>query len=186
MNVSGSNEEMKMAIESGRSGAIECWRPCHGYEGFYEVSNLGRIRAAETGRVLSTAGTDKDGYPVVSLTRWKVRQTHALHRLIALSFHGDRCNVLHNQVAHLDGDRKNARADNLKWVSKIENEAHRIGHGTHSRGDRNGAAKLTNEQAREIRTAPRRRGNRPILAEKYGVSVHTISNIWREKRYARI
>jgi hypothetical protein len=100
----------------GYSAEPEGWRPVHGYAGFYEVSNLGRIRSAATARVLSLDGTDKDGYPVVSLNRFGVRKTHALHRLVALSFHGDKCNALHNEVAHLDGDKTNPRSDNLKWA----------------------------------------------------------------------
>lgn len=120
---------------------IEEWRSVPEYEGYYEVSNLGFVRSLA--RVVpSTAHglrrtihprilrqrLDKDGYPVVTLTKNSVAKLVPIHRLVALAFRGscpEGC-----ECAHLDGNRQNPRADNLTWATKAENEAHKYLHGT--------------------------------------------------------
>lgn len=49
---------------------VECWLPVSGYEGLYEVSDLGRVKSFHRrAPAILTGGTDKDGYPIVAL--WK-------------------------------------------------------------------------------------------------------------------
>lgn len=187
------------------ASASEEWRDVVGYEGLYEVSSFGCIRSryAVNGHVLSTAGTDKDGYPVVSLTCRSVsvspfprmtvsslsgsapdgRHTFALHRLVALAFHGEKRNALHREVAHLDGDKTNPRADNLKWCSKVENHFHMRAHGTLVAGERHPRAKLTSAEVMAIRAASGS-VNMAALGRQYGVSRDNIrqirkGQIWR-------
>lgn len=171
-----------MQIEDGRVASEE-WRAVVGYEGVYEVSDLGRVRSRASGHVLSPT-RDKDGYPVINLYGPEARRTWAVHRLVASAFHGDRRNPVHREVAHLDGDRTNARADNLKWCSKVENHSHMRAHGTAPVGSRNGRAKLTLAQVREIKAAKGTRINGE-LGRKYGVHKDTIGlirrgRIWRD------
>src|SRR4051812_23187911 len=115
------------------SGGLETWLPVEGYAGLYEVSDFGRVRSLHRRHKelkILTFGTDQTGYPTVMLSKSCVRKPFTVHRLVALAFHGDKRNALHCQVGHLDGDMKNPRADNLKWVSKTENESHKLRHGT--------------------------------------------------------
>lgn len=115
----------------------EIWQPVlsceHRYRDRYEVSNLGRIRAAsfarikgsKPGRVISQSKDDK-GYLQVML--WKAYRQHTIkvHRLVAEAFLGPRPPGA--QVNHIDGEKTNNRIDNLEWVSNQENNwhAHRV------------------------------------------------------------
>src|SRR5262245_5051542 len=103
------------------------WLPVVGYEGLYEVSDDGRVRSLHN-RTLGLAlppFLDEDGYPRVHLNREGRRRNRRIHRLVAEAFHARHRNILHNEVAHLDGSRTNACASNLKWVSKAENNSHK-------------------------------------------------------------
>ena len=157
---------------------IEEWRPCPDYEGYYEVSDLGRVRNVN-GHVL-TPGSDWSGYPFVGLTKDGKRTSKTVHRLVARAFHADKMNPLHKEVAHLDGTRTNCRADNLKWASRRENLFHKRAHGTHPEGRKNPRAKLTVQQVREIRAVKGWRINER-LARKYGVCASTIDRVRRGK-----
>lgn len=158
----------------------EEWRAVSGYEGRYEVSNLGRLRSLRLRPPRALACTpNEEGYPIVQLCN-RGRKMMKLHRVVALTFHPGKQNKLHNEVAHLDGNRANARADNLKWVSKLENHSHRFRHGTNGAGERHPRAKLTASQVTEIRL---RQGTARELARHYGVSRHTIYDIWQGNRW---
>ncbi|NNU70409.1 hypothetical protein G9X67_34730 [Rhizobium sp. WYCCWR 11152] len=64
----------------------------------------------------------------------------------------------------------------LKWKTPAENQADRLEHGTHSRGERNGRVKITEPEAREILAL---KGVVPPskLAERFCVAIPTIGNI---------
>lgn len=116
--------------------------------------------------------------------RWK---RHMVHAAVCTAFHGPRPKGL--IVRHLDGDSVNNRAGNLRWGTQEENEADKILHGTAPQGENHGAAKLTETEVIEIRSAPQRRGIITELAMTYGVSHSTITNIrtgrnWRHLPWA--
>jgi hypothetical protein len=163
--------------------AREIWRPMPDYGGLYEVSSLGRVRSLyfDPPRPCKL-GVDSDRYSTVAVTKEGRRTTKTVHRLVCRAFHGEP-SALHNEAAHLDGNRANPRADNLKWVSRPENMAHRVFHGTDDRGERHASAKLTNAEAEEIR-ALRGRASYADLAARYGVSRHTVEDVVRGRRYA--
>lgn len=160
--------------------AIERWLPVPGYEGLYEVSDAGRFRSFyfDPPRILRLS-KDSHAYPVAMLSKDRKRKPFTAHRLVALAFHGDKRNVLHCQVAHLDGDKTNPTAANLKWVSKIENESHKHAHGT-----RNSAlySRLTHEQVVEIRSLL---GTMTLakIGARFGISWRTVEDIARGKRW---
>lgn len=116
-----------MSQSKGASPLAEEWRAVPGYAGLYEVSDLGRVRSFYRDRRVLRPCLDKDGYPLVSLNRDGVRKTHVLHKIVCRAFHGEP-NVLHREVAHLDGVRGNCSAANLRWVSRIENQFHKRAH----------------------------------------------------------
>lgn len=165
----------------------EQWLPAVGYEGRYEVSNLGRVRSLA--RIESTrigprsikggflkSRPNVDGYPHVPLRIGGKLRLVTVHRLVCRAFHGEPTR-LHNEVAHLDGNRANARADNLKWASKVENRNHRKLHGTECHGEQHASSKLTREAVEVIRAIPKRCADLKALAKRYGVSWRTISSI---------
>ena len=111
----------------------EIWKPVPGYEGFYEVSSLGRIRGVDRviirkdGKkytvketILSPSKRGYDGYFDVSLRREGQQKTHKIHRLVMLAFVGEPPEGKY-EVDHKDGDPENNRLSNLEYVSKKEN-----------------------------------------------------------------
>lgn len=94
----------------------EEWRPVVGYEGFYEVSSLGRIRRVK----IITPVLKKHGYLQVSLTdKSGGRKSLRLHRLVAEAFIPNPLDK--PQVNHMDENTLNNRADNLEWATPKEN-----------------------------------------------------------------
>ncbi len=102
----------------------ERWLPVVGYEGFYEVSSLGRVKSLNynhTGKeqILEPCEVS-GGYLKVNL--WKNGKMHQklVHRLVAIAF-------IPNpegkpEVDHINGKKTDCRACNLRWVSSIENK----------------------------------------------------------------
>lgn len=93
----------------------EEWRPVNGYEGLYEVSNLGRVRSLHWKEPrLMTITLDKDGYPTVSLRNGGRLCHHGkVHRMVAEAFIENFDN--HREINHIDEDKTNNRVDNLEW-----------------------------------------------------------------------
>lgn len=74
------------------------------------------------------------------------------------------------ECCHIDGDPTNNNLRNLRWGTRESNCADKIRHGTHSRGERSGNAKLTAEKVSEIRSKYAAGGvTYRELAQQYGV-----------------
>ena len=107
---------------------VEIWKNIAGYEGRYQVSNLGQIRSVSRwvnapqerrlfveGRILSLQRS-KVGYVYVSLLGENQKQKRWLvHRLVALTFIPNPCN--YPTVNHIDENKSNNRVSNLEWCS---------------------------------------------------------------------
>jgi hypothetical protein len=115
----------------------------------------------------------RDGYLEVSLYVAGKTHYYRVHQLVCAVFHGPKPVDAH-EVGHKDGCRHNNNANNLRWVSKSENYADRIPHGTDNAGQRNGQAKVD-----ELTIAQIRQSNLPSrkAAEKFGLSKSQINNI---------
>lgn len=103
----------------------EVWKDIEGYEGLYQISNLGRVKRVTTGRILK-GGKDKDGYLMVKLYKNNIRSNKKIHRLVAEAFIPNPENK--PQVNHADENKTNNSLDNLEWMTAKEN----INHGTHN------------------------------------------------------
>ena len=108
----------------------EIWRPVIGYEGFYDVSNLGNVRSIKrngTNGVTLALVDEKDGYKIVCLMKLGKRVNKKVHRLVAEAF------ILNAEnkpcVNHKDNDRKNNQLTNLEWVTVAENNRHMVSQG---------------------------------------------------------
>jgi len=128
--------------------APEEWRAIPGFEGLYEVSDLGRVRALRfrqwghnalraTPLMLRHALTTT-GYPFVQLTGLEVGKpvNRVVHRLVLEAFVGP-CPP-EKECSHLNGQPTDARLVNLRWETHTENERRKVEHGTLNVGDRNG------------------------------------------------
>lgn len=153
----------------------EYWKPVVNYEGYYEVSNTGRIRRTQTGHILKPRISN--GYCLVDLRVNCVRKYYRIHRLVALSFVGPQPTSEH-EIRHFDGDKRNNNSDNLSWGTRIENERDKVRHNKTNRGQRNGRSKLTTEQVLQIRELLTM-GHllQKQIAAMFGVTRMTISDI---------
>lgn len=98
----------------------EEWRDIKGYEGFYEVSNLGRIRSSyfksEYGyKKIKRLYKGSGGYYRVILNKHGKKKTFIVHRLVAIAFIPNPNN--YPCVNHKDETRTNNNANNLEWCT---------------------------------------------------------------------
>ncbi len=106
----------------------EIWKPIEGYEGIYDVSNLGRVRAyprigSQTSKIrLMKFAIDKNGYKKVNLTKNSKKKRFFVHRLVAQAFIPNPENK--PQVNHKSGQKDQNNVENLEWVTQSENAKH--------------------------------------------------------------
>ena len=91
----------------------EIWKDCKGYEGKYQVSNLGRVWSIGSQKYLK-GSKNNGGYQSVCITakNGKVKREY-IHRLVAKAFIPNPNN--YPQVNHKDENPQNNRVDNLEW-----------------------------------------------------------------------
>lgn len=118
----------------------EEWRPIPGYEGLYEVSNLGRVHSIprvidhghgrigrRSGRILRAAAGGRHPHLKVVLSKGAVRRTWRVHQLVALAFLGPCPEGL--QVLHWDDDATNNHLSNLRYGTPGDNGQDRLRNG---------------------------------------------------------
>lgn len=102
----------------------EVWKDIEGYEGLYQVSNLGRVKSIKrntaTNRILKPHNTNK--YLQVCLCKNGSTKYKLIHRLVAEAFIPNYENL--PEVNHKDEDKLNNSVSNLEWVSQAENLAY--------------------------------------------------------------
>jgi hypothetical protein len=115
----------------------EKWKPVKGFEGLYEVSNLGRVRSLEritvgiNGREYKSKGKElkifsNKGYCYVNLFRNGKINSLKVHRLVAEAFIPNPLNK--PQVDHIDTNKNNNSTDNLRWATHAENMNNELTH----------------------------------------------------------
>ena len=98
----------------------EEWRDVRGFEGSYQVSNMGRVRGIK-GKILSPS--TYQGYKRVNLSDGNGKyKTIAVHRIVAMMFVEGYAEGL--EVNHIDENPANNHADNLEWVTHAKNVVH--------------------------------------------------------------
>jgi hypothetical protein len=183
----------------------EEWRPVVGWEGFYEVSNLGQVRSLDRwvrsksnslrfrkGIILrqKDPGRHKKRkqlpYLLIHLRALPRSEHRSVHSLVIKAFVGPRppgmvCN-------HMDGNPQNNHATNLEWVTPSENLQHavRLGKQMGRRGEKHHATSLTETDIYHIRLLLRAGSMQQDLALMFGVSDGTISNIAHKKTWGHL
>lgn len=125
---------------SGREH-LENWLPVAGMEGFYEVSNLGRVRSVDrvvigargaphrlSGRMLKQRLSTR-GYVIVMMSKDGAYQNRLVHRLVLGAFVGEAQDG--QECCHLNGVRTDNRLENLRWDTHSGNSQDQVAHGTH-------------------------------------------------------
>lgn len=162
---------------------MERWLDIPGYEGAYQVSDLGRVRSLDrvvnycdgrrrhfSGKVLSPK-TLNGGHLTVRLPQ---KEGALVHRLVLTAFEGPCPQDF--EARHLNGNPSDNRLENLSWGSRASNNVDRSRHGSN---------KLVPSQVQEVRARLHKETHR-ALAEEFGVSVSTIAHIKSGRCYAHV
>jgi hypothetical protein len=172
----------------------EIWDDIPGFRGRYEVSSYGRVRSlprkckCRAGGYRTVPGglrrifvaNSPRSYPSVHLGKRGKGKTHKIHILVATVFVVNPEPGKRTIVNHKDGDKTNARADNLEWTTQAENSKHAHETGLSHRGAETPNAMLDENDVRRIRRKLKNKETTLVeLAKYYGVHLTTISAIKR-------
>jgi hypothetical protein len=112
---------------------LEIWKDISGYEGLYQVSNMGRVKSL-TRKVRNRSGyrtvpsrilknkPSKHGYYFVGLSKKNISRTKSVHVLVAKAFLSNP--MKKRTVNHKFGDRTDNRSEMLEWMTYSENNKH--------------------------------------------------------------
>lgn len=174
---------------------MEEWKDIAGFEGMYQVSNVGQVRSLDRvdnrgykqkGRTVKPS-TSK-GYQNAHLCKLSKYTTISIHRLVALAFISNPDN--RPQVNHIDGNKQNNHISNLEWATAKENINHAWDNGlsNHS-GENHTLSKLTEDDVRFIRdnyNPDMPEFGQKALAEKFSVKQPVISKIVHRKSWKHV
>jgi len=144
----------------------------------YEITRDGRIINKRWKREVKPRPNDK-GYLRVCIAG----KFRFVHRMVAEKYVPNPDNK--PQVNHIDGNKLNNSADNLEWVTNMENRQHAIKHGLNSYGEKCSFAILDEEKVRFIRSH-KNEYKQQELADMFGVSRENISGIQRNIRWKHV
>lgn len=103
---------------------MEVWKDVKGFEGHYQVSNLGRVKGIKFVKERIIKGNAPLGYPMVGLRKPGEKRRHIkIHRLVYSAFIGDIPNGM--EINHKNGIRHDNRLENLECVTRRGNCQHR-------------------------------------------------------------
>jgi hypothetical protein len=175
----------------------EIWKDIPDYEGYYQVSNLGRVRSLDRFVVYSNGHNRVHNGSLISPYKnhggyWKAclwverkMKAYSVHALVMRAFRGfppDGC-----EVNHLDGNKDNNSLCNLEYCTKSRNIVHAQETGLKPVGSRCYQAKLSESQVLEIRELyALGQVTQSALAGMYGVKFAVISAIVRRKKWKYI
>lgn len=185
----------------------EVWKPIPGYEGIYEISDLGRIRSVvkrmrtQIGDIIHGSRL-KIGYCYARLTNSHgVKKRHFVHRLVLMTFHPhDNADAL--DANHLNGIRHDNRLENLEWLSHRDNilyslhvlktfranqpaKKERVQKGR-AKGATIGTSKLDDAKVREIRRLYKSGTPQKAIAQQFQITQTTVSLIVNRKQWAHV
>ena len=183
----------------------EIWKDVVGYEGFYQVSNLGRVRSCEryvpyynanqTGKRVYTKKHIKSkilkpceyyGYYCVSLYNANHKMKLCkIHRLVMQAF----CGNSDLTVNHINGVKTDNRLENLEYLSIADNTYHAIRTGLrNTTGENNPRAKLSKNDVVDIRV--RKLNNEPLtkVFNLYSdkISLQSFKAVWYNQTWKSV
>lgn len=163
----------------------ETWKDIPGYEGFYQISNLGTVKSLE--RTVCSASSsvktrnlkervivhhlsgDSTKYPTVTIQKDGKKQKFKIHLLLLELFKGKRPSPDH-VARHLNDDPMDFSLSNLEWGTQSQNMKDKFKNGYVHHG-----RKLTDEETEAIKKDKR---TQRVIADEYGVNQKTV---WRIK-----
>lgn len=180
---------------------IEVWRNVIGWEGIYQISNFGRIKAIERfliknrrgGKnkmavyqveVLRTIKTNRKGYKTISLWKEGFVKHFTTHRLVAIHYIANPNK--YPQVLHKDDNPANPRWGNLFWGTQSQNIQDSVSKGRWRIGAKNNKTKLLAEQVVEIKKLILSGRSCYGLGKQYNMSKYAILSIKNGRSWAYI
>lgn len=162
----------------------EIWKDIEDYEGYYQISNFGRVRNRY--KKLIKANISSVGYPWVCLQKDYSRKWKTIHRLISLHFIPNPDNL--PQVNHKNGIKTDNRVENLEWctVSYNSHHAYDTGLKMSSKGESHGMVKLSENNVKEIRKLLNNGLSCIKIAKIFEVTRQTIGNIKRGSNWGHL
>jgi hypothetical protein len=168
----------------------EIWKDCVGYEGLYQVSNLGRVRGLDRyvkrerynkiSEVSRKGGIMKPSIcnGGMMLHFWKdgiSSKPVKVHNLVLEAFVGERPKGY--QACHFpDRSHENNRLDNLRWDTSANNQRDKLYHGTDNRGEKCCSAKITRDTALKIKKMLLNHGPK-YVSDNLNVGISIVKNI---------
>ena len=175
------------------SNKREFWEDIPGFDGWYEVSDMGRVRSwrvraktdcqANHPRILK-GEKNKRGYVKVKLTHPVIGKISlAVHRIVLCTFVGP-CPKNH-VCNHINADPGDNRIRNLEWVTPAENVRHASALGR-IRGFNEGLTTLRSHDIVNIRALRKKGWTLRAIAERYGVSDTSICRIVKRQSFRHV
>lgn len=173
----------------------EIWKDIEGYEGSYQVSNLGRVKSLS--RVIKWSNSyrrvkekirslskGKEGYLYITLPN----STHTVHRLVAKAFLNTD-NISDKEVNHKNSNRSDNNVSNLEWLTHSQNVQDAKNKGNyknrvHLIGSNNHNSKLDEKNVENIRKLSTLFSSLE-LAHIYSVNKSTINRVLNNKTWHR-
>ena len=172
---------------------MEVFKDILGYEGLYQVSNLGKVKSTERkakhwrGGLLTVKSrimkpfTSKCGYLIVSISKNSIDNKFLIHRLVSNAFIPNPYNK--PQVNHINGIKTDNKVSNLEWATTSENSLHAFKNNLKAKGQNRTQSKLTNKEVLEIRHSNLRNIE---LSRLYNISKSIISGIQKGRLWKHV
>lgn len=161
---------------------LEIWKDVVGYEGRYEVSDIGNVKSKSYVKS-NRCGTYitqprkiithlcRKGYVTITLSKDKAKIYTRVHILVAKAFLGI---SLEKQVNHKNGIKTDNRVENLEWVTASENVLHAYRTGLKSNGGERHSQKVINSSiVLQMRELYDKGQTFKQIAEHFNVNYHT-------------
>ena len=159
----------------------EIWKDINGYNGMYQVSNLGNIKSFKRNResllVQRIKGKPKKlKYNEVGLSKNNKKKSFYVHRLVLTHF--DRLPLSGEECNHIDRNPLNNRIDNLEWCTSKQNSQHsRDNHIRANRGGSHPRAKLSDKDALKLKRLKKQGVTHKKLSEMFNITIQHSQNM---------
>lgn len=173
----------------------EEWKDIEGFEGMYQVSNLGRIKSLARFKrrndLIVSGSPNTTGYMVVQLYKDKKRVSKLIHRLVLSAFEPID-NAEEMTVNHKDLNIKNNALVNLEWCTQLDNNKHYWRTTDLSErkptpsGEAHHLAVLNEELVLEIRQKASEGRSVNSLAKEYGIAEGTARAVVKRTTWKHI
>lgn len=176
----------------------EIWKDILNHEGYYQVSNYGRVRSVDrcvcdsrgrythlTGKLLKLREC-RAGYYYVGLHKNGQYNNRYVHRLVGIAFVPNIDSK--PEVNHKDGVRKNNNPNNLEWVTHSENALHSVrvlGNNQDNKGENCHFNKYSEDLMRKVKYLKGKMRGCDV-ARKYNVDSGLVYNIWKNRKWKHL